>query len=225
MIKNKTTASIILGVGLILFNIIFFALPATKDACFWVSYLFGTIALLSQLGICFLAWDKATSMKSKFMGVPILIVGYRFLVLQLISSFVFLGLSFLPIKMPFYIPLLIDTIIFGVCIILVSAIDVSRDEINRIEEIVEEKVFYIKSLQVDIEMLVSKADNDDLKKALIDLQEKLRYSDPMSNSTLVLLESELNNKVNNLKKNQSLNLITEISELLEERNKKCKLLK
>lgn len=225
MTKNKTITSIILGISIILFNLIFFTLPANKDTSFWISYSFGLVALIGALGVNFLAWDKAISMRSKFMGVPILIVGYRFLALQIISSFLFLGFSLSTIKIPFYIPLLIDAIIFGVCIIMISIIDVSKDEINRIEKTVKEKVFYIKSLQSDIEFLVSKTQNDDLKKALINLEEKIKYSDPMSNAALISLENNLIDKINKLKENQSLSLINEILTLLDERNIKCQLLK
>ena len=58
------------------------------------------------------------------------------------------------------------------------------------------------------------------------LAEKLRYSDPMSDETLAALEREIADKVNVLKttadKTQS---AAEIALLLDERNKKCKILK
>lgn len=225
MTKNKSTVTIILGILLVVFNVIFFAVPSAKDASFWISYSFGIVSILAQLGICLLAWDKAITMKSKFMGVPLLLVGDSYVILQLLSSFIFLGLAVYAFPTPFYIPLIINTIILGIAIISIVVIDKARDEINRVEEKVKEKVFFIKSLQVDVETLVSSAEDIELKKDLEALADKIKYSDPMSSEKLVTLEGEISAKIVQLKTNLNGELVLEISTLLEERNKKAKLLK
>ena len=95
-----------------------------------------------------------------------------------------------------------------------------------LEEKVEKKVFYIKSLQVDIEMLASAERDADTKAALTKLAEKIRFSDPMSSEVLAELEAEITAKVKELKTAENkAAIITVLDLLLTERNKKAKLLK
>ena len=95
-----------------------------------------------------------------------------------------------------------------------------------LEEKVEKKVFYIKALQVDIEMLASTETDSDTKAALTKLAEKIRFSDPMSNEVLAELEAEITAQVKELKTAEDkAEIITVLDSLITERNKKAKLLK
>ena len=88
------------------------------------------------------------------------------------------------------------------------------------------KVFYIRELQADIELLADSETNADVKTALTQLAEKIRFSDPMSNEQLTDLENKISTKIAVLKTAASkLEIITELNSLLDERNKKCKILK
>lgn len=236
MNKNKKNSLIIFIAILIVYNIIFFTLPSIKTGSFWVSYIFGMVAIVLNLGIIKFAWEKAKTIKSKFMGVPILIVGYRYAAIQLILSSIFLILNIIPavsenlkeFKIPYYIPLIIDSIIFIICIISVLIVDVARDEINRVEDKIYEKVFYIKELLLEVELLADDAVENDYKAKLASLAEKIRYSDPMSNESLFELESQIKEKIDSLKEHSKESLlpqIIEIEKLLNERNKRCKILK
>ena len=104
--------------------------------------------------------------------------------------------------------------------------EVARDEIARVESKVEKKVFYIKSLQVDAEMLANTETDPDVKAALIKLAELIRFSDPMSNDALVDLEKEISDKFIELKTAEDKAAIIKVLDsLIVERNKKAKLLK
>ena len=104
--------------------------------------------------------------------------------------------------------------------------DAARDEIARVEEKVNRKVFYIRELQVDVEMLAEEEQNPETKMALQKLAEKIRYSDPTSSETLVDLETRILEKVTTLKTTDNkLEIITELNSLLTQRNKKAKILK
>lgn len=236
MNKNKKNSLIIFIAILIVYNIIFFTLPSIKTGSFWVSYIFGMVAIVLNLGIIKFAWEKAKTIKSKFMGVPILIVGYRYAAIQLILSSIFLILNIIPavsenlkeFKIPYYIPLIIDSIIFIICIISVLIVDVARDEINRVEENIKEKVFYIKDLQVEVELLADHCEDNDSKVALLSLAEKIRYSDPMTDESLSDLEAQIKQDVEKLvvlNKESILQQILEIEKLISQRNKRCKVLK
>ena len=66
----------------------------------------------------------------------------------------------------------------------------------------------------------------DTKKALEQLAEKIRFSDPMSHEQLAELENKIFIDIASLKNTSDKTaLISEITLLLNERNKKCKILK
>ena len=88
------------------------------------------------------------------------------------------------------------------------------------------KVFYIRELQADVELLADNESDAAVKTVLTHLAEKIRFSDPMSNEQLADLENKISVKVMELKTAvNKVEIITELTSLLDERNKKCKNLK
>ena len=125
-----------------------------------------------------------------------------------------------------WIAIVVCALILGISAICLIGTETGREEIKHIEEKVEKKVFYIKSLQVDVEMLASTETDADTKMALTKLTEKIRFSDPMSNDVLSDLEAEITAKVKELKTAENkVEIITVLDSLITERNKKAKLLK
>ena len=117
-------------------------------------------------------------------------------------------------------------LILGISTICLISSDVTRDEINRVEEKVNQKVFYIRELQADVEILAEQEQNPEIKTSLTRLAEKIRYSDPMSNVALADLEARIREKVTALRTtDHKLEIITELDLLLAERNRKAKILK
>ena len=222
MKKNKGMAYAVLAIAFILINVIAFAVPTAKTATFWVAYVFTAIAFVSQIAIWNFAFKGADTLKSKLLGIPLISVGITYLIVQIIAFAVFMAL---PLTAT-WIALVVCALILGFSAICLIGTETGREEINRVEEKVEKKVFYIKSLQVDVEMLASAETDTDTKAALTKLAEKIRFSDPMSNDVLANLESEISAKVNELKSAENkLEIITVLDSLITERNKKAKLLK
>ena len=222
MKKNKGMAYAVLAIVFVLFNVIAFAVPTAKTSTFWIAYVFTTIAFASQIAIWKFAFKGADTLKSKFLGIPLISVGITYLIIQLITFTIFMAF---PIA-PSWIAIVVCALILGISAISLIGTETGREEINRVEEKVEKKVFYIKSLQVDIEMLASAETNADTKMALTKLAEKIRFSDPMSNEVLADIEAEITAKVKELKTAENkAELIKVLDSFITERNKKAKLLK
>ncbi|MBR4123779.1 MAG: hypothetical protein IKT93_05115 [Clostridia bacterium] len=222
MKKNKGMAYAVLAIVFVLFNVIAFAVPTAKTSTFWIAYVFTTIAFASQIAIWKFAFKGADTLKSKFLGIPLISVGITYLIIQLITFTIFMAF---PIA-PSWIAIVVCALILGISAISLIGTETGREEINRVEEKVEKKVFYIKSLQVDIEMLASDETDDDIKAALTKLVEKIRFSDPMSNDVLADIEAEITAKVKELKTAENkTEIIKVLDSLLTERNKKAKLFK
>lgn len=222
MKKNRSIAYAVLGIAFVLFNVIAFAIPTVKTSTFWVAYVFTVIAFISQIAIWKFAFKDADTLKSKFLGIPLISVGITYLIIQLIAFAVFMAF---PLTAS-WIAIVVCALILGISAICLIGTETGREEINRVEEKVEKKVFYIKSLQVDIEMLANSETDIDTKAALTRLAEKIRFSDPMSSDALADLEAEIIEKVKELKTadNKS-EIITVLDSLITERNKKAKILK
>ena len=222
MNKNKGMAYAVLGIFFVIFNVIVFAIPTAKTATFWVAYIFTLIAFAMQPLIWKFAFKDTDTLKSKFLGIPLISVGIIYLLVQIVAVAVFMALSFVPS----WIAIVVCILILGISAICLIGTETGREEINRIEHKVSKKVFYIKSLQIDIEMLAKAEADADTKTALTNLAEKIRFSDPMSDELLAELETKISNKFEELKSaEQKSTIINELTLLIEERNKKCKLLK
>ena len=222
MKKNSTKGYVILGVLFVLVSIIAFAVPTSKTTTFWIAYVFTAAAFAAQIGIWKTALGKEETLKSKFLGFPIVHIGIVYAVIQVIAFAVFM---FVP-TLPAWSTIVVCSIIAGVSAVCMISADAGRNEIERVEAKVQKKVFYIRELQADIELLADNETNADVKTALTQLAEKIRFSDPMSSEQLVDLENKISIKAAELKTASSkLEIITELNSLLDERNKKCKILK
>ena len=221
MKKNSTKGYIILGILFALVSVIAFAVPTIKTATYWIAYAFTAAAFVAQIII----WNKALgkeTLKSKFLGFPVVHIGIVYAVIQVIAFAVFM---FVP-TLPAWSAIVVCSVIAGISAVCMISADAGRDEIERVEAKVQKKVFYIRELQADIELLADNETNADVKTALTQLAEKIRFSDPMSNEQLVDLENKISSKVAELKATASkMEIITELNSLLDERNKKCKILK
>lgn len=222
MKKNKGMAYAVLAIAFVLFNVIAFAIPTAKTATFWIAYAFSVVAFALQIVIWKFAFKGTDTLKSKFLGIPLISVGITYFIVQIIAFAIFMAL---PLTAS-WIAIVVCALILGISAICLIGTETGREEINRVEEKVEKKVFYLKSLQVDVEMLASAERDADTKAALTKLAEKIRFSDPMSNDVLANLEAEISAKVKELKTAENkTEIITVLDSLVDERNKKVKLLK
>ena len=222
MKKNNFMPYLALGIVFALFNVVSFAIPTEKTATFWIAYTFSAIAFAVQIPLWKIAFDKKDSLKSKFIGIPVIHVGIIYLIVQLIAFVIFMILP----RLPEWLSIVVCAIILALFALCAIAGQVGANEINRVEEKIKVKRAFIQFLQTDIEMLVERETDAETKTALKKLAEKVRFSDPMSHEMLSELESRISAKVEEMKTTaDKMPLIREAELLLTERNKKCKILK
>lgn len=222
MKKNKWISYLALGVVFALFNVIAFVIPTYETATFWTAYAFSVVAFAVQIPLWKIAFGKKDTIKSKYLGIPIIHVGVISLIIHLIAFIVFMIVSTLPA----WLAVVVYVIILAISALCVIADQAGTNEIDRVEEKVKVKRAFIAFLQTDIEMLVESEPDAEIKAALKELAEKVRFSDPMSHKMLGELESKITAKVEEMKNTTDKKaVIREIELLLTERNKKCKILK
>ena len=222
MKKNNLMSYFALSIVFALFNVIAFVIPTDKTATFWTAYAFSVVAFAVQIPLWKISLGKKDTLKSKFLGIPVIHVGITYLIIQLIAFAVFMILPTLPV----WLAVVVCTIILAISALCAIAGQAGANEINRVEEKIKVKRAFIQFLQTDIEILAETETDAETKAELKKLAEKVRFSDPMSHEILGELESRISAKVEEMKTAADKKaLIEEITTLLTERNKKCKILK
>lgn len=221
MKKDSVKGYALIGIIFILITVVSLAIPTSKNAAFWIAYIFTVVALAAQIVL----WKRTLGhkeLKSKFLGFPIVHIGIVYLIVQIAVLFVFVFAE----KLPAWSALVTCTVIAAMAAIFMIAADVGRTEIERVEQKIKGKVFYIKNLQVDMEILAGAEKDAKTKKALEQLADKIRFSDSMSNEQLAPLEERMAIAVESLKSSDDkLEIINQLNKLIDERNKKVETLK
>ena len=128
-----------------------------------------------------------------------------------------------------WIGVVISVILLGVAGIGVIATDNVRDIVESTEKAVKEKTIEMKRFKLNFEGIAPYATDVDLKRDLEKLAEKVKYSDPVSRDDLKDIEDELQVETNNLRLlvkegnvEEARTKLTLVSNLLEDRNRRCK---
>lgn len=222
MNRTCTKGYLILGILFAVTTAVVFAVPIQKSPAFWIVYTFTVAAFAAQLYIWKAALGRGNTLKSKFLGFPMLHIGIVYLIIQLVALAVFLIVTALPV----WCAVIVCLVIAGAFAVCMLSADVGRTEIERVEVKVQGEVFYIKSLQADVELLAKRENDPEVKTALVQLAEKLHFSDPVSHEQLAVLEGQIAAKVSELNAaTDKAKMIDVLNLLLDERNKKCRFLK
>lgn len=220
--KNKKLGYGVLGILLVLLSVIAFAIPTEKTRTFWIAYVFTIVAFVAQIAIWKTAFSREDTLKSKFFGFPVVHIGLVYLAVQIVVFAVFTAVPALPA----WSAIAACTPILGLSALCMITGEAGRNEIERVEAKTQKKVFFIKELQTDVELLAGKEKNTEIKTALQQLAETIRFSDPMSNDALAEIEETIAGKVAELQTaSNKMVIIQELDSLLTERNTKCKLRK
>ena len=233
MKKSFKIYSLIWAICLAVFNVITFATPneiggvSKFSGSVWVGYIFITIAFLGQLTCAFVAF-KAEKLKKFFYNIPLLSISYGGLVAMLIVGSIFMAIPVLPE----WIAIIVCVIILAFNTIAIIKATAAADIVSGIDEKIKAQTFFIKSLSVDAQSLMTSAKSDELRAETKKVYEAIRYSDPMANAVLSDLDAQIEKQFNafsdavkaddaELAKGTADTLV----EMVERRNQKCKLLK
>jgi len=134
--------------------------------------------------------------------------------------------------LPYWVGIILCAIVLAFNIIAVVKATAAIDIVGGIDEKIKESTLFIKSLTVDAESLMSRAQSEAVKAECKKVYEAVRYSDPMSNNALASVESEITitfAKLSEAAMDDNAEVVSALASallaLLGDRNKKCKLLK
>lgn len=220
------------AIVLAVFNVVTFAVPITVNVnkftpSFWIGYTFITIMFIAQL-VCSIVFFNQDSNDKRFLNIPVINLSYTALLVSTIVGAVAMAVPFIP----YWVGIILDVLIVAFYAIAIISSKAAADTIENIDKKVKTQTFFIKSLTVDAESLLNQSKSDETKAIAKKVYEAIRYSDPMSNEALSSVETQITIKFNEfsnavIKDNKPLaeTLGNELIILVNDRNKKCKLLK
>ncbi len=228
MSKNRIRFYVSLAIVFVIFTVIAFVVPFEHNAVFWLSYVFGVIALAAQ----FYTWRSAfggESPRSKFYGFPIARLSTIYLAIQLVLSLLVMLLGLL-VSVPAWIPVLLFVLLLAAVALGFIAADAVRDEVERQDEAHKGNVQTMHALRSKAAYIASQCEEADTKQALNKLAESFRFSDPVSSAALTDIEATLSALVDELqsavleKDNAAARTLCAKAEAaLADRNRLCKL--
>ena len=197
------------------------------DARFWIAFVFIVLAFIGNLVCAHLAF-KAKNSKKMFLNLPLITVSWSALITMLIVGSV---LMLIP-NCPAWITAVVCIIILAFNAIAVIKAGWAANAVSKVDERVAAQTSFIKSLIVDTESILSRAKSDAVKAECKKVHEAVRYSDPMSNDALSVIEAKITVKVDEFSSavgaddaEKAKEIAGEIIILVADRNKKCKAVK
>lgn len=208
----------------------------------WTGYIFTVIAFIVTIVINKELSDENelfdVNTKSIFNKLPLFIINYVYLTLQILFSLIAIPLILVNLE----VVIAIEVIILATFLIITILLLKSKEYIENVDEDTEDQISFIKGLEKEIAILTIKindknviddnsSDNDNkennldnLIKELEELKELTRYSNPMSNDKTREIEEDILKNLSKMKvelKNneyvQVMNLINSMKDSLSER--------
>lgn len=216
-----------------LFNVIVFITPnefkgmSKFGGSFWVGYIFIMLTFIGQLLVAWLA-IRGDGMMKLFYNIPLITISYSTLIVMIVIG----ALSMLIPNLPYWLGVIGCLLVLAFAVIALMGAQAGASIVTDIDKKIKNNTFFIKFLTVDVESLMRKEISADIKDEIKKVYEVVRYSDPMSNDALSGIESRITLRMNELidsVEKGDVNLVSknakEMIVLINDRNRKCKLLK
>ena len=234
MLKTKFKYYIIIWAVLVLiFNVLVFVTPneiagmSKFGGSFWIGYAFIMASFIGQLGVAWMA-IKDGDLTKLFYNIPLFTISCVSLIAMLIAG----TLCMVIPNFPRWLGVIICMLILLFEVIAITQAQAASSIVSDIDKKVKIQTFFIKSLTLDVDSLLARASTQEISAELKKVYDAVRFSDPMSSDALSSVESQITIKVSELTDSvekgdveEIKNLCKEIVILINDRNKRCKLLK
>lgn len=197
------------------------------DARFWIAFVFIVAAFIGNLACAYYAF-KAENLSKMFYNIPLITVSRSALIVMLVAGS---ALMLIP-NCPAWIAAIVCVIVLAFNVIAVVRSGWAASAVEKIDDKVKVQTSFIRNLTVDTESILARAKSDAVKAECKKVYEAVRYSDPMSNDALAVIEAGITVKMGELASAVGADDAEKVKEIADEivilvgdRNRKCKVLK
>ena len=230
--KKSISAIAVYGIALFLFIFLFFVIPFPKTSSSIIAFVFSVISIIASAGISAFAFAGKEEINSKVYGFPVFRVGIIYALAQLALCVIVCFISVF-VFFPEWIVLVVSVVFMCLAAVGVIATDITRDAVEAIEAETKAQTKAIRNFRIDASGIAYMYEGDaNVKKELEKLSEMFKYSDPVSNEETLPYEKALFGALDDLRASLKfdsdedlLKKITEIRNMLSERNRICKMSK
>lgn len=199
-LTTKTTL-IIVGLVALLFNVIFWAIVGSalghnRDtyATLWISYAFVMVAFVVAAGVTFI--------KPKTKNASIALIPFFYATLGYIGVTLVLNIIFMAINTNNEVGWIFDLVLNAITIIFFAIVLVlAYKHFSRVDDLLEKKHERVEKhfdLSGKVSSLLSLAENDEVKAALVDFRRSLNFSSSASNEKTAEADQKLAEELDNL---------------------------
>ncbi len=216
-----------------IFNVITFVTPneidgvSKFDTLFWIAYAFITLAFIGQLACAYFMF-RGDSLQKTFYHIPLFRIGTAALVVMLVVGVLCMAV----VQIPDWLGIILCTVALAVNVIAIANSEVVVVAVSDVDKKIKTKTMFIKMLTADAEALVARVEDEQLRGTAVRVYEAIRYSDPMSDEALAVVENQMSDKFAMFAGAVSAGdaaaaqaIAKELLALVSERNTKCKILK
>lgn len=213
--------------------VVFLVLPilpgydAVYNARFFITFSFIAATFIGNLICAFFAF-KAENPSKMFLNMPLITTSWSALIAMVVSG---TALMLIP-NCPTVVAAIVCAVILAFNAISVIKAVWAADAVSKVDDRVKAQTSFMRNLILDIEGILSRAKSDYVKAECKRICESVRYSDPMSDEALSVIEAKITVKVDEFSSSvvaddaeKSKTIADELIILIGERNHKCKLLK
>ncbi len=233
MKKSFKIYAIIWAIVFALFNVICFVTPGEAagmskfGGAFWAGYIFITLAFIGQLICAYFAF-KPDNLQKLFYNIPLITISYIGLIIMLVVGSLAMAIP----NLPNWVGIMVCLLVLTFTAIAVITAKAAGTVVSNIDAKIKANTAFIKELTAEAQNLTNRAKAPMLKALCSKVYEALRYSDPMSNENLSDIGTRIKEEFStftdavlsdNLDETESSG--NELMNLIQDRNKKCKLLK
>lgn len=222
---NKILFGVIEAIVFAVYNLIVFISSPNMTATFWVAYTFTVLSFVSLA--CVIVFNN-NNKDNVIYGFSIYAVNIAYLVLQIVAGSIFVIFSAISVK----ITIVTEVVLLSVVLVIALFLLLGKTNGQKLAADTKDKVLFMKLLSNDVAVLMDKTTDTTILSRLEDLKDAIESSDPMSHTSLALVDQKISNKIGSLCDMVSTNnavkvgeVINEIEQMLAERNRKCKILK
>lgn len=220
---------LLVGILILAYNISLFCLVgvAGHNAVFWITYSFLHISFAAILLSVILLESHTMRLVDWLFRLPLIKHSIIFVTVEFVVSvlFMFLSKSILT-----GVAVAVHIVILSIYLVFSISCMAAKNVITAVNQTVAANTAFIKSLRLDTDLAVQYAEEGEQKKSFEKLASEIRYSDPVSSAELAEIEGELGavvkaalQAVRNKETEASLMYCSKASEILRERNMRCKL--